>query len=248
MRKGKDTSIRRATGTTDFDMSLQDIMEGVEDELVVIDGEYRVKFANAASRMAGEFAQNDLHLLNSISCQLGTAIERAKLYEQLSKARERYQILLQQALTAQEQERKRIARELHDETSQTLTGLALNLQAVIDMVEKGSVEGAELVAKLKKVHSLSVHTGTEVSKLIKELPPTLLDALGLPAAIRCYIEDSLQSQGIDVSVDFIGMDERLPSDVEMELFRIAQGAIGNIVEHSEAKNATIFILLTSLFT
>jgi signal transduction histidine kinase len=109
------------------------------------------------------------------------------------------------------------------------------------MVEMGGVEDAELVAKLKKVLSLSVHTGTEIGKLIKELRPTLLDALGLPAAIRRYAEDSLQHRGIDVSVDSIGMDERLPSEIEVELFRIAQGAIGNIVEHSEARKATILL-------
>ena len=196
---------------------------------------------NVASHMPGEFTQDDMHLLNLISYQLGTAIEQARLYERLSKARERYQILLQQALSAQEQERKRIARELHDETSQTLTGLALSLQATIDMAEMSGIGNAEFVAKLKKVHSLSIHASTELSKLIKELRPTLLDALGLPAAIRRYAEDSLQPRGIDVSVESRGMDERLPSEIEVELFRIAQGAIGNIVEHSEAKNATILL-------
>jgi len=72
-----------------------------------------------------------------------------------------------------------------------------------------------------------------------ELRPTLLDELGMSAAIHRYAKDSLQSHGINVSTEFIGTDRRLPLEVEVSLFRIAQGAIGNILEHSKANNAAI---------
>jgi len=194
---------------------------------------------NVASHVPGRFGADDMSLLNSIGDYLGTAIEQAKLYEGLLRARERYRALLQNALTAQEDERKRIARELHDETSQALTSLSLSLQAVIGMAEMRGIEDAEFMGRLKTTHSYAVHAGNEIVKLMKELRPSLLDELGLPAAIHRYAKDTLEAQGINVSVEFRGTDERPPLEIEVTLFRIAQGAIGNILEHSAAKNVSI---------
>jgi len=192
-----------------------------------------------ASHAAGRFGADDMALLNSIGDHLGTAIERAKLYQRLEMASQRYEALLQHALTAQEQERKRIAQELHDETSQSLTSLTLSLQAIIGMAEMKGIKDADIIEKLKATHSYAVHAGNEIVRLMKELRPTLLDELGLPAAVHRYAKDNLQIKGIDVSAEFIGMDRRLPSEVEVTLFRITQGAIGNILEHSGAKNVSI---------
>jgi len=74
---------------------------------------------------------------------------------------------------------------------------------------------------------------------MKELRPTLLDELGMPVAIHRYAKDTLQAQGINVSAEFLGTDQRFAPEVEVTLFRVAQGAIGNILEHSGAKNASI---------
>jgi len=178
-------------------------------------------------------------LLNSIGDYLGTAIEQAKLYEQLARAGERYRELLRHALIAQEEERKRIARELHDETSQALTSLTLSLQAIIGMVEVKGIGDAEFMERLKTMHKYSVHAGNEVVMLMKELRPTLLDELGMPAAIHRYAKDTLQTQGIKVSAEFRGTNRRFQPEIEVTLFRIAQGAIGNILEHSGAKNVSI---------
>jgi signal transduction histidine kinase len=194
---------------------------------------------NIASHVAGQFGADDMSLLNSIGDYLGTAVEQAKLYEQLARAGERYQALLRHALTAQEEERKRVARELHDETSQALTSLTLSLQAIIGMAEAKGIGDADFVKKLKTTHAYTVHAGNEVVKLMKELRPTLLDELGMAAAIHRYAKDTLQPQGISVSAEFRGTDERFQPETEVTLFRIAQGAIGNILEHSEAKSASV---------
>ncbi len=194
---------------------------------------------NVASHVAGRFGADDVSLLNSIGDYLGTTIEQARLYERLARVGERYRVLLQHALTAQEQERKRIARELHDETSQALTSLTLSLQAIIGVAEMKGIGDAEFMEKLKTTQAYAVHAGNEIVKLMKELRHTLLDELGLPAAIHRYAKDTLQAQGINVSVEFIGTDQRFQPEVEVTLFRIAQGAIGNILEHSEAKNVSI---------
>jgi len=194
---------------------------------------------NIASHVPGKFSADDMFLLNSIGCQLGTAIEQARLYQRLERGKERYRTLLQHALTAQEEERKRIARELHDETSQALTSLTLNLQAAITIAETDGVEDADFIGKLRKIQSLAVHTQNEISRLMKELRPTLLDELGLPAAISRYAKDSLESLGTKVCTEFEGVEERLPTEVEVTLFRIAQGTVGNVLEHAEAKNVSI---------
>ncbi|MDI6775983.1 MAG: GAF domain-containing protein [Syntrophales bacterium] len=194
---------------------------------------------NIASHTAGRFGTDDVSLLNSIGDYLGTTIEQARLYERLARVGERYKVLLKHALTAQEQERKRVARELHDETAQSLTSLTLSLQAIIGMAEMKGIRDAEFMEKLRTVHSYAVHAGNEIVKLMKELRPTLLDELGMAAAIHRYAKDTLQPQGIDVSVEFKGTDRRFQPEVEVTLFRIAQGAIGNILEHSGAKNVLI---------
>lgn len=201
--------------------------------------ESTVGVINVASCSVGEFTHNDIILLTSIGEHIGIAIEQTRLYKRLAKAGERYQTLLQRALSAQEDERKRIARELHDETSQSLTSLTLNLQALITMAEMGGFKDEEFITRLKTTHSYAVHAGSEIVNLMKELRPTLLDELGMPAAINRYAKDTLEARGIGVSVEFQGTEDRLPSEIEVTLYRIAQGLIGNILEHSGAKNALI---------
>jgi len=196
---------------------------------------------NVASHAVGRFGQDDVSLLNSIGDYLGTAIEQASLYERLARSRERYQDLLRYALTAQEEERKRIARELHDETSQAITSLTLSLQAIMTMAEMKGITDREFMTKVKATHSFAIHAGYEIVRLMKELRPALLDELGLAAAIHRYAKDNLQDHGINVSVEFSGTDERLPPEVEVVLYRVAQGLIGNILEHSGAKNVSIKI-------
>jgi signal transduction histidine kinase len=194
---------------------------------------------NVTSHTPRSFTSNDMHLLHSIGDQLGVAIEQARLYDRLRHARERLRRLARQNLVAEEEERRRIARELHDETSQSLSGLALQLQALVDMAEMSGKQDAEFIARLKKAQSLTVQVHNEVSRLIADLRPALLDTLGLIPAVRQHAETRLHHLSINVSVETHGKDRRLSSDVEAALFRFVQGAIGNIVQHSKAKNANI---------
>jgi signal transduction histidine kinase len=193
---------------------------------------------NIASHLAGEFAEEDMYLLDSIGHQLGVAIEQAELYERLRDANESFQRLLQHAMTAQEEERKRIARELHDSTSQMLTGLALNIQAAMDVAEMNGIDAPMMDERLQKAHSLAVETSMEVTKLINDLRPTLLDSLGLAPAIQRYVETWLQPKGVETSLKTRG-HERLPSEIEVALFRITQEAVNNIMRHSEASQVDI---------
>ncbi len=197
---------------------------------------------NVASHTPHRFTKDDVNLLHSIGDQLGIAIEQALLNERLRKARERMRKLARQNLVAEEEERRRIARELHDETSQALSGIALQLEALIEVSTASGNQDAEFIAGLKKVQSLTVQVHREVSRIISNLHPALLDTLGLVAAVRQYAKSRLQPQDINVTVDVKGTEMRLPPDVEAALFRVVQGLIGNIAEHSKAKNASILLV------
>jgi signal transduction histidine kinase len=196
---------------------------------------------NVASHVPHRFTKEDVHLLHSIGDQLGTAIEQAILNDRLRKARERLRKLARQNLVAEEEERRRIARELHDETSQSLSGIALQLEALIEIYSKSSNQDPQFMAGLKKVQSLTVEVHKEVSRVISNLHPAVLDTLGLVAAVRQYANGRLHPLNIHVTVESRGTELRFPSDVEAALFRVAQGAIGNVAEHSKAKNASIVL-------
>lgn len=193
---------------------------------------------NVMSNRANRFTREDMYLLSSVGHQLGMAIEQARLNERLRNARERYRKLLEVAISIQEEERKRIARDLHDETSQNLTALALNLEAIKEMIEDEGLT-KEVKELIKKSHSIAISASVELSKIIRELRPTLLDTLGLGAAISHLVDSNLRSKNIEATVEFAGAEGRLSPDVELALFRITQEALSNIVRHSKAQKARI---------
>jgi signal transduction histidine kinase len=196
---------------------------------------------NVASRLQRKFTTSDMHLLYAIGDQLGIAVEYTRLYERLRKARERLRKLAQQNLVAEEEERRRIARELHDETSQSLSGIALQLQALIELSATPGSHDVEFVAGLKKVQGLTVQVHKEVSRLISNLHPALLDTLGLVPAARQHAETRLQPLGVTVTMETRGTETRFLPEVEAALFRFIQGAVGNIAQHSKAAHATILM-------
>lgn len=197
---------------------------------------------NVASHVPHRFSKEDVYLLHSIGDQLGIAIEQAILNERLRKARERLRKLARQNLVAEEEERRRIARELHDETSQSLSGIALQLEALIEIYAKSGNQDAQITAGLKKVQALTVQVHKEVSRVISNLHPTVLDTLGLVAAARQHAKNTLQPLNINLTVETKGTEMRFPPDVEAALFRVIQGSIGNIIKHSKAKNASILLV------
>jgi signal transduction histidine kinase len=197
---------------------------------------------NVASHESHRFTKEDVHLLHSIGDQLGTAIEQARLHDRLRKARERLRKLARQNLVAEEEERRRIARELHDETSQSLSGIALQLEALLEMCLRSGKQDPELIAGMKKVQALTVQVHKEVSRVISNLHPAVLDTLGLAAAVRQYAHSRLQPLNTNVTMEVRGTEIRFPADVEAAVFRVAQGAIGNVAEHSKAKNASILLV------
>jgi len=184
------------------------------------------------------FSSDDRCALTCIGELLGVAIDRAEVLEQLRRGRETYQRLARYCLVAQDEERRRIARELHDETSQSLSALALNLRALVEVAEMSSLD-PQLVERLRKIESLAQTTGYELTRIINDLRPGLLDSAGLVAAIRRFAQDHLEALEVKVEVEVKGAIPRLTPEVEANLFRFAQGAITNIARHAEASYVRI---------
>jgi len=153
--------------------------------------------------------------------------------EELKKKEEMRGELLRKVITAQEEERKRIARELHDETSQALAALVLGLDTA---TASALGETRERMGNLK---ALAEGILDGIHQLIYDLRPSVLDDLGLPSAIRWYAESRLGPQGIHVHFETSGTERRLPTQVETAVFRATQEALTNIVKHAEAENTAI---------
>jgi signal transduction histidine kinase len=141
--------------------------------------------------------------------------------------------LLRKIITAQEDERKRIARELHDETSQSLAVLAMGLEAAQDAIRSGHTP------RLDEVKAVAVRTLEDVHRLILDLRPSVLDDLGLLSAIRWYAERTLESRGLSVRCEFEKLDRRLPPELETALFRMTQETLTNIARHAHATGVLI---------
>lgn len=149
--------------------------------------------------------------------------------------------LLRKLVAAQEEERRRLARELHDDTSQALTALAVGLETTM-MAPATCAE--EVKQRLAVSKALALDMQRELQRIILDLRPAILDDLGLVPAIDWYAESRLASQGVQVQMETVGEERRLPSEVETTVFRVAQEAITNIARHARAECVTINLAFT----
>ena len=160
-----------------------------------------------------------------------TAETERLLRQTLAKDAER-RSLVRRLLYAGEEERKRIARELHDEISQLLTVVQLSID---------SIPGAR--RRVTKAKNLLNRTQKELHRIIYDLRPSLLDDLGLPAAIQWYATNYLSPRGLEVHLE-VEESLRLPPEIEITTFRIFQEIITNVLRHSEAENVWVELYST----
>lgn len=193
------------------------------------------------SRSERQFDDETVTLLNTLGSQIAVAIERARLHEELARKERARRALLRQVITAQEDERKRIARELHDEIMQSLTALLYAMETAAQATDQG-----DQTRLTSQTWSLAQRILDDVHNLIHDLRPTLLDNLGLFSALRWLVDQRLTSAGVEVQITGNGLPlpekepaSRLPPDVEIALFRVLQEAISNIAEHARARQVEI---------
>ena len=144
--------------------------------------------------------------------------------------------LLRRVVAAQEAERQRIARELHDETGQALTAIGLGLRGISTTLRQDVDKAA---GNLRHLEGLVATSLTELQRLIADLRPSHLDDLGLPAALRWYANEVQSRVGLKVSVEVEGDPRPIDSTANTSLFRVAQEALTNVVKHAEATTARV---------
>ena len=171
-----------------------------------------------------------------------TQQEIARLQEQtLREAEHREELrseFLRRVVDAQEAERQRIARELHDETGQALTAVALGLRSVATTMRKNLDKAAK---DLRDLEGLVEHSMTELQRIMSNLRPTQLDDLGLASALRWYSGDLQHRTAIEIEFEIIGDERRLPSEITTSMFRITQEALTNAVKHAETQLAHVIL-------
>ncbi|MFN3739122.1 MAG: HAMP domain-containing protein [Thermodesulfovibrionales bacterium] len=158
----------------------------------------------------------------------------------MRESKQRIQNLLKKVITSQEEERKRISRELHDETLQDLSAILMRVDMCRLYPQNITAE------KIEEVRSITLKATDGIFNIIQNMRPSILDDLGLEAAIRWLLNSHLKEKGIGY---FVRIDEkikymRFSPEVEIAIFRIVQEAITNIARHSNAENAFINMKLT----
>jgi signal transduction histidine kinase len=150
--------------------------------------------------------------------------------------------LLAKTISAQEEERKRLARELHDDSAQTLTAALMTLKSAEDALPAASHGSRQAMERSRSQLESALR---EIRKAIVDLRPSALDDLGLATAIRSYANDHLRPLGIKVAFETSGNEGRVKGAAVTAIFRIAQEAVNNVARHSGARQATITLTFGS---
>jgi two-component system, NarL family, sensor histidine kinase DevS len=175
----------------------------------------------------GRFTDDDLRLAETYASRAAMAVDLSERVARDS---------LRRVVAAQELERRRLARELHDETGQSLTSILLGLRALEDSLERDDSRAA--VARLRE---LAVNTLQDVRRLAIELRPTALDDFGLVAALERLAETWSGQTGIEV--DFVARvsEEQLSNEIATTLYRIVQESLTNVVKHARARHVSVLL-------
>ena len=186
-----------------------------------------------------KLSQYEFHLMGSLGNFLGGAIVNAQMRETIRRNRQELRRLTEKLFQSQEEERRRIARELHDESGQSLTAVKLALERLeqnVSSQEKGLKE------EIGEIIRMVQRTSSEIRRLSYHLHPTLLSDLGLEPALDLYFKEIKNHTGHNIEFSMVGFDRRLDVDMETVFYRFSQEALTNTLKHSGADNFRLSII------
>jgi signal transduction histidine kinase len=182
------------------------------------------------------FTQKEIAIAEGIAAHTAVALDNAELYSEIEAHRLELLSLSRKVVEAQEEERRRISRELHDEAGQALTAIKINIEMVERELPEASTGFRRRLVEARELVDLTLR---EVRRLSHELRPSILDDLGLLPALRWYTHNFSIRTGIAVSLMPEELPERLPPEIETILYRVVQEALTNVIKHSGAKLVTM---------
>jgi two-component system, NarL family, sensor histidine kinase UhpB len=148
--------------------------------------------------------------------------------------------LLRRLASAQEEERRRISRELHDQIGQTVTGLSLGLKALEQGLAKDS-SGKAATEQVRWLEQLTAQIGRDIHRTASDLRPTAIDDLGIFKAIEAYVAEWQERYGVRVDIQTFGRDNLLPPDVAAVLYRLVQEGLNNVLKHAQASKVSLVL-------
>ncbi len=230
------------------------IRPGLRDNLrsllgvpLVVEGQV-IGVLHVGTRRPRRFTDADMRLLQIVADRAAPAIDRARLFEEVRQGRERLEGLSRRLVELQEAERREIARELHDEVGQLLTGLSLLVRSTERPTRPAAGRGQG------KRSSTDPRRGrdrrTEMSVLVNELMgrvrdlsmnlrPAMLDELGLLPALRWHFERYTSQTGVRVNFRHASLERRFRTEIETAAFRIVQEALTNVARHAGVGEASV---------
>jgi len=167
--------------------------------------------------------------------------DRESTTEALQESQSRLRDLTAGLLTAQEEERRRISRDLHDDLNQRLAMLTVELETL----EKDPLQSAELIrSQLGSLRTRTEGISDDMRRTAHQLHPSMVEHLGLPAALRSLCTDFSKQEKMRIDYRQRNVDGATPRDIALCLYRVAQEALRNVVKHSGARRATVSLVLT----
>ncbi len=188
-----------------------------------------------ASPTADRFGAHHAELLTTFSHQAVISLRNAQLYQDLQTEQRR---LLEKEAEA----RHKLARELHDGPTQTISAIVMRLNFARMMLEKNQPQ-EKIVAELNEIEEMARYTTQEIRTMLFTLRPVVLETQGLVAALKRYADRLRQGDGLNVKVDVQKYAGQLDTEAEGVVFSIVEEAIGNVKKHAQAKNVLIRLLV-----
>lgn len=183
---------------------------------------------------------SDLRLLAAVARQMGFSTENARLYQDAQAREQLLGNLLHQVVRAQESERQRIARDLHDATAQSITAIALGLRGVENAADD---QDSPILAQLSTLRGFANEALVELRRIMADLRPPQLDDLGLGAALNWYIQTFRRRYpAITLRYDAPAQWPPFVPEVETLLFRVVQEALTNVTKHARAEHASVQVV------
>jgi signal transduction histidine kinase len=189
------------------------------------------------SDWSGFFTQDSFSRLESFANHAALAIGNARIYQRMKESRAQLQSLSRRLVEVQENERKHVARELHDEVGQALTSLMIQLRLLKqDATDPERVEAGvtEIIGEVDRVME-------NLHRLAMDLRPASLDHLGLTAALEQHCRVLEKRHPLRATFEAIGIEGRMAPDVETAIYRIVQEALNNVIRHSQATRADVLL-------